>query len=180
MKWPTWWKGPLFPAGGGAPGLGLIGPAAAAMGPPLLGTTGLGATGLGLTGLGSTGLGTKGASVYDPNAFTAGEPIGPGSLFNIHGAPIAVLGGVFGDGFPLGGPVSQVFRSTGPVPFTLFASTLSSSGPIGDFQLGRGGAELQFGPSLIFLNLPQTIGPPQPGGGITSTPLEQPSALAGF
>lgn len=103
--------------------------------------------------------GAGGASIFSPGAFTGGQPVGPGSTFNISGAPIAILGGVFTNGLPLGGPVTQVFRSGGPQPFTLFLSTLLSSGPIGPFLLGAAGAELQFGPSTIYFIAPGG-GPP--------------------
>jgi hypothetical protein len=84
-----------------------------------------------------------GSSVQLPGAFRGGEPVGgPASIFNIGGAPIAVLGGVFSGGLPLGGPVTQLFRSSGPQPNTLFLSTLSPSGPIGNFLIGSGGAPI--------------------------------------
>lgn len=87
--------------------------------------------------------GIAGVSIEAPGLYTAGTPVGgPASIFNIGGAPIAILGGVFTDGLPIGGPVGQIFRSTGPVPNTLFISTLESSGPIGVFLLGGGGVPL--------------------------------------
>ncbi|HLO04234.1 MAG TPA: hypothetical protein VK191_14070 [Symbiobacteriaceae bacterium] len=94
-------------------------------------------------------LGPDGASIYDPEYGTNGNPIGPDSKFNREGAPIAVLGGVFSNGLPLGGPFSQFFRSTGPLPFTVFESTTTSSGPIGGFLVGSEGVELQFGPAIL-------------------------------
>lgn len=70
-----------------------------------------------------------------------GAPIS--ELFNVFGAPIAVLGGVFSGGLPLGGPVTQVFRGgSAPQPPTLFASTLTSSGPIGVLLVGTQGAPI--------------------------------------
>lgn len=90
--------------------------------------------------IGPQGFGLPGASIEEPGAYQGGSPVGgPGSLFNIGGAPIALLGGVFSGGLPLGGPVTQAFRSGGPVPPTLFAITLESSGPIGAFFIGQGG-----------------------------------------
>lgn len=104
---------------------------------------------------GSEGLiGADGVSIYAPAYGVDGTPIGPDSKFNIAGAPIAPLGGVFSDGLPLSGPFSQVFRSTGPIPFTVFESTTASSGPIGPFIIGSVGSEIQFGPALPFLALP--------------------------
>lgn len=126
---------------------------------------------------GQSTIGPGGSSIYDPSAFTGGGPIGPGSLFNIMGAPIAVLGGVFSAGYPLGGPVSQVFRGSAIVPFTIFESTLSSAGPIGDFQIGRGGEDLGFGPSPIFLIRAPSIGP---SSFIVGSPFESSSDLADF
>lgn len=98
-------------------------------------------------------IGPNGSSIYDPAYGTNGTPIGPDSKFNIEGAPIAVLGGVFTNGLPLGGPFSQVFRSTGPLPFTVFESTTTSSGPIGGFLVGSEGGGLQFGPAAPSLPL---------------------------
>lgn len=70
-----------------------------------------------------------------------GRAISP--LFNIGGAPIAILGGVFSDGLPIGGPVTQIFRGgSAPTPPTLFVSTLTPSGPIGAFLLGASGAPI--------------------------------------
>lgn len=85
-----------------------------------------------------------GASILAPGQFEGGRPIGgPMSLFNIGGAPIAVLGGVFSAGFPLGGPVTQIFRGgSAPVPNTLFIATLSPAGPIGTFLIGGQGAPI--------------------------------------
>lgn len=103
-------------------------------------------------------VGTDGQSIYALDYGTDGTPIGPDSKFNIMGAPIAVLGGVFTNGLPLGGPFSQVFRSTGPLPFTVFESTTESSGPIGGFLLGSEGAAIQFGPATNFLALTPAIG----------------------
>jgi hypothetical protein len=88
-------------------------------------------------------FGIPGQSIEAPGAYFGGQPVGgPGSLFNIGGAPIAILGGVFSGGLPLGGPVAQVFRSGGPVPNTLFISTLEPSGPIGTFFIGNAGESL--------------------------------------
>lgn len=100
-------------------------------------------------------IGSDGASIYAPDYGTDGTPIGPDSKFNAMGAPIAVLGGVFENGLPISGPFSQVFRSTGPLPFTVFESTTESSGPIGGFLIGSEGNELQFGPATPFLAVPQ-------------------------
>lgn len=76
-------------------------------------------------------------------AIVATPPVGgPESTFNIGGAPIALLGGVFGDGLPIGGPVGQIFRGTAPLPNTLFVSTVSPGGPIGLFLLGISGAPI--------------------------------------
>lgn len=99
-------------------------------------------------------VGTDGQSIYALDYGTDGTPIGPDSKFNIMGAPIAVLGGVFTNGLPLSGPFSQVFRSTGPLPFTLFESTTESSGPIGGFLIGSQGGPLQFGPFTSSLAIP--------------------------
>jgi hypothetical protein len=120
--------------------------------------------------------------------FPAGAPVGGlESTFNIGGAPIAILGGVFGDGLPLGGPVGQIFRGTAPLPNTLFINTVSSSGPIGLFFLGTSGAPIgvaTFGggglpiePSPPFAREiaaigPLTagvVGPPPPSGGAPIT-----------
>lgn len=76
-----------------------------------------------------------------PAEIPVGRPISP--IFNIGGAPIAVLGGVFFGGLPLAGPVSQIFRGgSAPIPPTLFTATLSPSGPIGAFFIGSGGAPI--------------------------------------
>lgn len=99
-------------------------------------------------------LGTMGVSILNPEGMTDGAPIGPDSTFNVFGAPIAILGGVFTNGLPLSGPFSQVFRSTGPIPFTVFESTPTSSGPIGGFLIGAAGDELQFGPAALSLAIP--------------------------
>lgn len=87
-------------------------------------------------------FGAGGQSIEAPLLYTGGTPVlGPASIFNIGGAPIAVLGGVFSGGLPLGGPFSQTFRGgSAPVPPTLFISALKSSGPIGDFVVGSGGS----------------------------------------
>ncbi|HWI61835.1 MAG TPA: hypothetical protein VNT75_08360 [Symbiobacteriaceae bacterium] len=88
-------------------------------------------------------FGLPGASIESPGAYFGGTPVGgPGSIFNIGGAPIAVLGGVFGGGLPIGGPVTQIFRSGAPVPNTLYIVTLESSGPIGQFFLPSGGVPI--------------------------------------
>lgn len=69
------------------------------------------------------------------------DPISP--IFNIGGAPIAVLGGVFSGGLPIGGPVTQIFRGgSAPEPPTLFIATITPSGPIGTFFIGSGGAPI--------------------------------------
>jgi|GEM_PF-5192137 len=87
---------------------------------------------------------TGGVSIERPGAYAGGEPVGgPGSLFNIGGAPIAVLGGVFSGGLPIGGPVTQIFRGgSAPQPNTLFVSTVTPAGPIGQFLLGTSGAPI--------------------------------------
>ncbi|HLN61016.1 MAG TPA: hypothetical protein VK464_05635, partial [Symbiobacteriaceae bacterium] len=58
------------------------------------------------------------------------------------GAPIAVLGGVFSGGLPIGGPVTQIFRGSGPQPNTLFLATISPSGPIAAFFIGSQGSPI--------------------------------------
>jgi hypothetical protein len=88
-------------------------------------------------------VGLPGASILAPASYFGSSPVGgPASIFNIGGAPIAILGGVFGDGLPIGGPVSQVFRTGAPIPNTLFLATLESGGPIGAFFIGNGGAPI--------------------------------------
>ncbi|MFZ5814631.1 MAG: hypothetical protein ACOY93_04955 [Bacillota bacterium] len=84
------------------------------------------------------------APLAPPEIFAAGEPIGgPATIFNIGGAPITVLGGVFRGGLPIGGPVTQIFRGgSAPLPNILFVATISPSGPIGEFFLGTGGAPI--------------------------------------
>jgi hypothetical protein len=124
-----------------------------------------------------TVFGRGSESILSPGAFTEGQPVGPASLFNIGGAPIAILGGVFTNGLPLGGPVGQVFRSSAPEPNTLFISTLTPSGPIGTFLIGSAGS-LIFGPDALFLALPESIG--QQTAFILQTSLERPSELATF
>lgn len=63
--------------------------------------------------------------------------------FNIGGAPIAILGGVFSGGLPLAGPVTQIFRGgSAPMPPTLFIATVSPGGPIATFLIGSGGAPI--------------------------------------
>lgn len=90
--------------------------------------------------LGPPAFGIPGQSIESLFYYHGGSPVGgPSTIFNIGGAPIAVLGGVFGGGLPIGGPVSQIFRSGAPVPNTLYAITLESSGPIGAFPLGFSG-----------------------------------------
>jgi hypothetical protein len=87
---------------------------------------------------------------------------GPDSTFNIMGAPIAILGGVFSDGLPLGGPVGQIFRGVGPVPNTLFINTLSPAGPIGMFFIGLQGAPIgvaTFGGGGLAIQPPQAAIP---------------------
>lgn len=116
---------------------------------------------LGVQAIGPRGFGLPGASIEAPGAYQGGSPVGgPGSLFNIGGAPIAVLGGVFSGGLPLGGPVTQIFRSGGPVPNTLFISTLESSGPIGTFFLGTGGEPIGEAGEL---GVPIGVGPAEGG-----------------
>lgn len=85
-----------------------------------------------------------GVSIEAPGQYEGGQPIGgPSSIFNIGGAPIAVLGGVFSGGFPLGGPVTQIFRGgSAPVTPELFISTLTSAGPIAAFFIGSEGAPI--------------------------------------
>lgn len=85
-----------------------------------------------------------GASVEAPGQYAGGQPVGgPSSIFNVGGAPIAVLGGVFSGGLPIGGPVTQIFRGgSAPVPPTLFINTLTPSGPIGPPFIGSGGAPI--------------------------------------
>ncbi|HYG60632.1 MAG TPA: hypothetical protein VD902_21370 [Symbiobacteriaceae bacterium] len=86
----------------------------------------------------------------DPEPFEQrGRPVYPlisapiSDIFNIHGAPLAVLGGVFSGGLPIGGPVTQIFRGgSAPLPNTLFISTITPSGPIGAFFIGTGGAPI--------------------------------------
>ncbi|HYF91785.1 MAG TPA: hypothetical protein VD969_06035 [Symbiobacteriaceae bacterium] len=88
-------------------------------------------------------FGLPGASIEAPGAYFAGGPVlGPGSIFNIAGAPIAILGGVFGNGLPIGGPISQIFRSGAPLPNTLYIAELESSGPIGAIFLPTGGGPI--------------------------------------
>jgi hypothetical protein len=125
-------------------------------------------------------LGIGGASILNPAAFRGGGPIGPGSLFNIGGAPISVFGGLFTAGQPLAGPIGQIFRGGAPQPFTNFGYTLAA-GPIGTFLVGRGGIDLQFGPTALYFNLPEALGPvPFAPASILATPLERPSELVGF
>jgi hypothetical protein len=69
-----------------------------------------------------------------------GTAISP--FFNIGGAPIAILGGVFSGGLPIGGPVTQIFRGVGPLPNTLFIATISPGGPIGSFLIGSQGGPI--------------------------------------
>lgn len=86
-------------------------------------------------------LQTISAPLAGPSEIPVGRPISP--IFNIGGAPIAVLGGVFQGGLPIGGPVPQIFRGgSAPIPPTLFVATISPSGPIGAFLLGGGGAPI--------------------------------------
>jgi len=86
-------------------------------------------------------LPTPGIAV--PEGITPGSvpPISP--TFNIGGAPIALLGGVFSEGLPIAGPVTQLFRGGGGAqPNTLFIATISPSGPIGTFLIGGGGGPI--------------------------------------
>ncbi len=87
------------------------------------------------------------------------DPISP--LFNIGGAPIAVLGGVFSDGLPIAGPVTQIFRGgSAPEPPTLFLATISPSGPIGDFFIGSGGSPIgteTFGGGALPIGAPAAL-----------------------
>lgn len=79
-----------------------------------------------------------------PGVGMGGAPIAP--AFSMGGVPIGMLGGVFAGGFPLAGPVTELFRGgAGPIPPTLFASTLSPAGPIAAFLLGGGGVPIGFG-----------------------------------
>lgn len=88
-------------------------------------------------------VGLPGASILAPGSYFGSSPVGgPASIFNIGGAPIAVLGGVFGNGLPIGGPVTQVFRTGAPIPNTLFIVTLGPGGPIGNFFIGSGGTAI--------------------------------------
>jgi hypothetical protein len=93
-----------------------------------------------------------------PSEIPSGQAIS--EVFNIGGAPIAILGGVFAGGLPIGGPVTQIWRGgSAPIPNTLFISTLSSSGPIGNFFIGSqgspigvdtfGGGGLPIGPTQV-------------------------------
>lgn len=109
------------------------------------------------------GLGTEGQSIETPGAYADGKPIGgPSSRFNIAGAPIGVLGGVFSAGLPLGGPVTQIFRGgSAPEPNVLFIDTLTSSGPIAAPFIGSVGGPIG----------ERTIG----GGGL---PIAPPAAVA--
>lgn len=107
-------------------------------------------------------FGERGLSIAAPLLFTAGTPVGgPASIFNIGGAPITVLAGVFSGGLPLGGPVTQIFRGgSGPEPPTLFAQTLTPSGPIGGFFIGSGGAPIgaeTFGGGALPIGLPAPV-----------------------
>jgi hypothetical protein len=97
-----------------------------------------------------------------------GASISP--LFNIEGAPIAIFGGVFSGGLPIGGPVTQIFRGgSAPVSNTLFINTLSPAGPIQQFFIGSGGAPigidtfgggaLPIGPAEEIALAIQSIGP---------------------
>lgn len=81
--------------------------------------------------------------------FTLEGPIGPvGELTGRavggagEGLPIESLSGVFSNGLPIGGPVSQIFRGGGPEPNVLFFQTLSSAGPIGAFLIGSAGGPI--------------------------------------
>ena len=89
-----------------------------------------------------------------------GRAISP--LFNIGGAPIAVLGGVFSGGLPIGGPVTQIFRGgSAPTPPTLFIATITPSGPIGGFLIGESGAPIgvqTFGGGGLPVGLPPVAG----------------------
>ncbi|MFZ5824579.1 MAG: hypothetical protein ACOY94_09650 [Bacillota bacterium] len=102
------------------------------------------------------------APLAPPEIFAAGEPIGgPASIFNIGGAPIAILGGVFRGGLPLGGPVAQIFRGgSAPMPPTLFIATISPSGPIGAFFIGSSGAPIgveTFGGGALPISPPEPV-----------------------
>jgi hypothetical protein len=129
--------GPPSPITSGGP----IGPEGGALrgGVPI--TTGLGLTpGLyqppGLP-VGSNAIGDL------PFAQTGGNPVGGAeSIFNIGGAPIAVLGGLLSGGLPIGGPVAQIFVGGAPTPNVLFLSTLTPSGPIGQFGIGLAGGPI--------------------------------------
>ncbi len=103
---------------------------------------GTGGIGTGGAPLGAGGVGAGAAPLgAQPAPLPVSRPISP--LFNIGGAPITVLGGVFSGGLPLGGPVTQIFRGgSAPMPPTLFVATITPAGPIGTFLLGSGGAPL--------------------------------------
>ncbi len=101
----------------------------------------------GVPGSGGAFISAPGAFVTPGIAVEAGitpgtvPPISP--LFNIGGAPIAILGGVFSGGLPLAGPLTQIFRGGGgPLPPTLFIATISPSGPIGAFFIGTEGGPI--------------------------------------
>lgn len=108
-----------------------------------------GLTGLTMTGgaapIGSPG-GLPAAGSLEQQAIPVpqGMPVGgAASTFNIGGAPIAILGGVFSGGMPIGGPVTQIFRGgSAPIPPTLFVATITDSGPIANFLLGTSGAPI--------------------------------------
>lgn len=79
-----------------------------------------------------------------PGVGMGGAPLSP--VLSVNGVPIAMLGGVFGGGLPVGGPVTELFRGgAGPVTPGLFASTITPSGPIEAFLLGAGGAPIGVG-----------------------------------
>jgi hypothetical protein len=114
------------------------------------------------TPIGAPGFGRGGQSILAPGAFEGGRPVGgPASTFNIGGAPIAVLGGVFSAGLPIGSIIATINRSTLVAPNTVFFSSLTPGGPIGELFLGASGLALQFGPSALYFEppLPRAIGP---------------------
>jgi hypothetical protein len=100
-----------------------------------------------------------------PGLGIGGAPIAL-PVFSVGGVPIAVLGGVFAGGLPLAGPVSELFRGgAGPLPPTLFASTISPGGPIEAFLLGSSGTPIGAG-SLGGIGAgAAAIGAPAPAGG---------------
>lgn len=96
--------------------------------------------------------------------FPGGGPIVPMGVPLPTGAALSPLGGVFTGGYPLGGPLSETFRGGGgPLPPTLFISTVSPAGPIGGFFVGTGGVPIGVGVATAG----GAIGA-APGGGVGS------------